>query len=83
MISQKMGILPYSALDRIRSVIIRAGLPINIPGLDIEKIMQAMKHDKKKTGGKIRFVLPKGIGEVFISDEVDTDLVRASAEGVV
>ncbi len=83
MISQRMDILPYSDLDKIKSVIVRAGLPINIPGLDIRKIMQVMEHDKKKVGGKIKFVLPKSIGEVFITDEVSDYPGRASAEGII
>ena len=83
MISQKMDILPFSALDKIKSVIVRAGLPINIPGLDPGKIMQAMEHDKKKIGGKIKFVLPKSIGDVFICDEVSLDFGRTSAKGII
>jgi 3-dehydroquinate synthase len=76
MVSQRMNVLPYSVVDAIKKVIVSAGLPINIPILDIHKVMDAMAHDKKKTGGRISFVLPKGIGEVFITDEVDNDLIR-------
>ena len=49
-------------------------------GLGIEKIMQAMKHDKKIVGGKFRFILPKAIGEVCISDEVDSKLAEQVLE---
>jgi 3-dehydroquinate synthase len=74
-VSQRMNILSNSGLDIIKTVIVRAGLPINIPGLNIRKIMNAMKHDKKIMGGKIKFVLPKDIGDVFISDEVDNNTI--------
>lgn len=76
MVSQRMDILPYSVLNKIKTVIVRAGLPINIPGLDIRKIMQVMGHDKKKMGGKIKFVLPRSIGKVYITDEVSDTLVE-------
>jgi 3-dehydroquinate synthase len=80
MVSQRMNVLSYSDVEAIKTIIVRAGLPINIPGLDIRKIIKVMRHDKKKTRGKIRFVLPKSIGEVFITDEVDIILVRQALE---
>ena len=66
LISQRLGILADSDLQRIQSTLLRVGLPVKIPGLPVDKLIQAMKHDKKKVEGKIRFVLPKAIGEVFI-----------------
>ena len=47
-----------------------------MPDLEIEKIIQAMKHDKKVLRGKIRFALLKSIGSAFITDEVDVSLVE-------
>jgi 3-dehydroquinate synthase len=41
-----------------------------------EKLLDLIKHDKKVRNGKIRFVLLKSIGEAFISDRVDVDLIR-------
>lgn len=76
LLSQKMGVLPYSALDKIKTVIIKAGLPITIPGMDIKKMMQVMEHDKKKKDGKIKFILPESIGEAYVTDEVDVILVE-------
>ena len=29
-----------------------------------------MEHDKKVRNGKIRFILPRSIGKVFIADDV-------------
>jgi 3-dehydroquinate synthase len=75
-ISSRMGILEESDVVRLEVVIRRAGLPVTIPELDKEKVMEAMQHDKKVRDEKIRFVLLKSIGDAFISDEVDPDLVR-------
>ncbi len=75
-ISNKLGILDKNELIRLKDVIARAGLPTEIPSLQIERLIQAMKHDKKILQGKIRFVLPKSIGEVFITDEVSSSLIE-------
>ena len=54
----------------------RAGLPVEMPWLDTGRVIQAMKHDKKIVGGKVRFVLPRAIGDVFVTDEVSLSLVE-------
>ena len=75
-ISNKMDILDKNDLTRLKSVIEKAGLPTEMPNLKVEEIIQAMKHDKKVLRDKIRFVLLKSIGNVFITDEVSPSLVE-------
>ncbi|MDO5305200.1 MAG: 3-dehydroquinate synthase, partial [bacterium] len=40
-----------------------------------QKLIDAMKFDKKVEAGKVRFVLPAGIGEVQIFDNVDREIL--------
>ena len=80
-ISNKLGILDKNELVRLEGVIERAGLPTEIPNLIVERIIQAMKHDKKILMGKIRFILPKSIGNVFITDEVSPSLINQVLAG--
>jgi len=75
-ISNRMGLLDSGELARLKNVIERAGLPIKIPALEREKIIQAMKHDKKVLKDKVRFVLLKSIGSVLVTDEVSPALVE-------
>ena len=75
-ISFEMGIFAPGEPERIASLIRKAGLPTTIPRLDPEILVSAMKHDKKVTQGKIRFILPRSLGEVFITDDVSLSLVK-------
>ncbi len=75
-ISNKLGILAENEINRLKALITRAGLPTQIPALQPEELIQAMKHDKKNLQGKIRFVLPRTIGEVFITEEVSTSIIE-------
>ena len=75
-ISNKLGMLDKNEVIRLRDVIARAGLPTEIPSLQLERLIQAIKHDKKILQGKIRFVLPKSIGNVFITDEVSPSMIE-------
>jgi len=75
-IANRLGMLDNKEVNRLKNVISRAGLPTEIPSLQLEKLIQAMKHDKKMSQGKIRFVLPKSIGQVIITDEVDSSMIE-------
>jgi 3-dehydroquinate synthase len=75
-ISCEMGILAPGELVRLESLIEKAGLPTKAPNLDLERLVSAMKHDKKVSQGKLRFVLPRSLGEVFITDDVNLSLVK-------
>ncbi len=46
------------------------GLPIEIPKLNRSDVVRILMGDKKVQGGKMRFILPKGIGNVDIYDDV-------------
>jgi 3-dehydroquinate synthase len=75
-ISNRLGILDKAEALRIRNIIARAGLPVALPELGVGQLIQAMKHDKKVLQGKLKFALPKSIGEAFITDEVSPSLIE-------
>ncbi|KPJ75840.1 MAG: hypothetical protein AMJ54_13900 [Deltaproteobacteria bacterium SG8_13] len=71
-LSARLGLCPPALPDRVESVVADAGLPVRIPPtVDPSHLMEAMGRDKKKTAGKIRFVLLREIGEVFVTDNVE------------
>jgi 3-dehydroquinate synthase len=75
-IALRQGIFPEADLARLTQLLSRAGLPEKISGLDVSRIMEATQHDKKVSGGKIRFILPRIIGDAFIADNVELSLVE-------
>ncbi|MDO8687074.1 MAG: 3-dehydroquinate synthase [Dehalococcoidales bacterium] len=81
-ISNKMGTFDKTELRRLEAVIAGAGLPTRIPSLEVKELLQAMRHDKKIVQGKIKFVLPGKIGEVFITDEVSSTIIEQVLAGM-
>jgi len=75
-IAQRLGLLDRGELTRLKGVIAGAGLPTEMPKLDTKGIIEAIKHDKKIVAGKVRFVLPRAMGDVFVTDEVSPSLVE-------
>ncbi len=61
---------------RIEQVLKGVSLPVQLPSQwQAEEIYAAMASDKKKATGRLRFVLPRDIGDVFVSDQVSEDQV--------
>lgn len=55
---------------RISVLLRRFGLPTRPPDYPPEAVLIAMASDKKKQGNRLRFVLPRDIGQVEIFDDV-------------
>ena len=50
---------------RVKALLERAGLPVRIPGyIDREELVKKLYTDKKVRNGRLRFVIPKCIGEI-------------------
>jgi 3-dehydroquinate synthase len=76
-LSAVLGHCDSTLEQRIEAVLLKQRLPIRIPAdLTADAIVQAMSSDKKKTAGKLRFILLRDVGEVFVSGEVAETAVR-------
>lgn len=53
-----------------------AGLPTEVPRFDAAAWLDAMGHDKKNVGSRIRYILLRGVGEAFIAEDVEPDEIR-------
>jgi 3-dehydroquinate synthase len=80
-IANKLGIFSQGEQMRLKGLIQRAGLPTEIPDLSVDRVIQAMEHDKKILHGRIKFILPKSIGRVFVTDEVSSSMIRQVLAG--
>jgi 3-dehydroquinate synthase len=77
-IACNLGLFPRRDLERLTGVIAAAGLPTIMPELPTADVIDAIKHDKKAAGGKVKFILPVRIGQVVITDRVDLDMVAGA-----
>jgi 3-dehydroquinate synthase len=67
------GLCDASVPERVTELINSYGLPTDLSALrrrtSVDTLMSNMRIDKKAEGGKIKFVLPKKIGEVIVTKE--------------
>ncbi len=72
----RVGLASQSTVEAIESTLEALGLPIQIPAeMPREKIIQAMRVDKKKNAKSIRFALPVDIGKVELVNVDDLESV--------
>ena len=73
---------PPSLADRIEAVLSAWGLPVRCPPFDADAIWEAMAHDKKRRGHRLRWVLPRAIGQVEIVEDVPQETVKSVLRGL-
>ena len=71
------GNLPEESLVSLRKLMERLHMPISVEGIDLEKVIEDTKNDKKMDGNSIRFILLHHIGEAFIEKGVTEEEMRA------
>jgi len=72
--------LPAREVDRIESIFQRAGLPtrVKLNAPQRQKLLAAMRLDKKVSGGEVKFVLARRIGAVEFGHQVPEALVTGA-----
>jgi 3-dehydroquinate synthase len=60
--SEQLGLSPAGTAERLRSLVIRFGLPSELPNHPRNAYLDALRVDKKMANSKIRFVVLRGIG---------------------
>jgi 3-dehydroquinate synthase len=75
-ISFRMKLLDAGSFRRLSNLIEDIGLPVRISGIKINKVLDALRHDKKFIAGRNRFVLPVAIGKVVIKENIPPQLIR-------
>jgi len=72
-----LGLCAPELLDRLTSLLDRLGLPTTLAEPEIDRLIAAMGHDKKRRGSQQRFALPTGPGSGVIR-AVPLEAVRAA-----
>ncbi len=82
-LSAELGRCTAAQAEQVRAALTAHGLPDRLrEPLPLDRLLSAMRRDKKVRGGRMRFVLMEGIGGAATSDDVAEDsAVRALLSG--
>lgn len=74
-VSKAVGFVDADFIKRQDKICEQAGLPVKLPKVSLDHLIQFMEKDKKAVSGKISLILAKGIGNVCKVDNVDKRLI--------
>ena len=65
-LSVRLGLVPPATLQRMHTLLVRAGLPVRAPDLGGDVYLEWMGRDKKAEAGDIRFVVLESMGRAVV-----------------
>ncbi|GKY89788.1 3-dehydroquinate synthase [Sinisalibacter aestuarii] len=79
--SARLGLMSQEEPSRFRAHLAAMGMKRDLADIrselpDAAGLMGLMAQDKKVEAGRIRFILARGIGEAFVAEDVDPEVVR-------
>lgn len=78
-----LGKIAKSDADQVRTLLHDVGLPKALPhAVSPERLLAAMAHDKKSSGGNIRLVLPVGLGSAGVFDSVPSAVIADALQEI-
>jgi 3-dehydroquinate synthase len=90
-LSARLGLCPAADAERVRRHLGAVGLPMRLRAIggdnrrswDATRLIEHMRGDKKAEGGRLTFVLARGIGKAFVSREVDEAALRGLLDDAI
>jgi len=77
-LAESMNRIDSTVTARQHALLQAVDLPVKVPDLSVDRLMDLMMHDKKVAYGKLHFILPDRLGNVELVTDVEPDLVRTA-----
>jgi 3-dehydroquinate synthetase len=81
--SARMSMAHVSAGVRIKTLLAKAGLPVEARGIQVKQLLEAHYRDKKFIGERNRFVMLRAIGTALVQENIPPDIVRESLKTIL
>ena len=77
----RLGLCSQEAPSRVRAHLKSMGMKVDLVDIegdlpDADALIELMGQDKKVVDGQLAFIMARGIGDAFVSRDVDLDVVR-------
>jgi 3-dehydroquinate synthase len=80
LLAEGQGLVGRDLIERQRQLLIRFGLPVGPKCWPVADLIAVMRSDKKSLVGRLRFILPRRLGEVTLVDIPETEVRRVLEE---
>lgn len=82
-LAARLGLCDPALIDRVEALLHQLDLPVHYDGVTPEEVVGAMSSDKKRVGGRLRFVLPRAVGDVDLFDDVPEPAVLETLAEII
>ncbi len=82
-LAERIGWVDATVTQRQVRLLQQLGLQTRFPRVNPAHMLQVMRSDKKARGGRLRFILPRAIGQVAIAEDVPETVVAELIEEMV
>lgn len=80
-LAERLGLIGSNGVDRLKNLLSRAGLPITGPAVSSPEVYWPyLQCDKKAVAKQLQWVLPTGIGQGAVVQEIKQSLLEAALE---
>lgn len=79
-LARNLGLVGEEFVQRQERCLQNYGLPVRWPEIPIDRVLEAMRHDKKALGGTLKFVIAEEIGHVIQRTDVTLQQARTALE---
>lgn len=80
-LAERLGRVDAAFVERQRALLEAFHLPLAVPDVDRDDLIELMYRDKKVERGKLRFVLPTRLGHVELVRDVGVGDIKVAMEG--
>jgi 3-dehydroquinate synthase len=79
-LAERLGRVDGAFVNRQQKLLVAFRLPLDVPDMEHDELIELMYRDKKTERGKLRFVLPTRLGHVELVPDVKNEDIVASLE---
>lgn len=71
-----LDVVTEAMVNEVIALLVKLGLPVSLPGMNVDSVYNQIFYDKKVKDNKLKFILPRKIGEVFQCTIEDSELIK-------
>lgn len=76
------GLMSEAQVRRVEKLLGDFGLPLEANGSTFDSMLPFLALDKKTVGGRLRFILPRGLGEHIVVDDISLEALRSAWDSI-
>jgi 3-dehydroquinate synthase len=75
-LAHELGLISIEEMARVKNLLVKHSLPVEYKIENVDTFYDKFFLDKKSSNDKIKFILPNGIGDFKVQDDIDENVIK-------